>query len=320
MSYSKKAVESVRLEFEARRVNLEKDRENRLNIAYDKIPELLSIDNELSKTGVKIMGLAMSGKKNYDEKIDGLRKENLALQEKRGTLLEENGFSRDFTSFRYICNDCNDYGYKDGKMCHCYKEALTKKQLEISGLGKLLDTQSFESFSLDYYTDKKEMESLVSFLQNYANNFGSGSQSLLFVGGTGLGKTHLSTAIAKVLIEKGYNVVYESAQNIFADFERDRFRDHYDQGYEMLGDRYLDADLLIIDDLGTEMVTNFSVSCLYNIINTRLNRSLPIIASTNLSSAEIRKMYNDRITSRLFGEFIIRKFVGSDMRKLSKKF
>lgn len=319
MSYSKKAIESVKLEFEERRINAEGDREKRLNIAYDKIPELLSIDNELSKTGVKIMGLAMSGKKNYDEKIADLRNENLLLQEKRASLLEANGFSRDFTSFRYICNNCNDYGYKDGKICHCYKEALIKKQLEMSGLGKLLDTQSFESFSLDYYADKETMQTLVSYLENYANKFGIGSKSLLFVGGTGLGKTHLSTSIAKVLIEKGFNVVYESAQNIFADFERDRFRDHFDQGYEMLGDRYLDADLLIIDDLGTEMVTNFSVSCLYNIINTRLNRSLPIIASTNLSSAEIRKIYNDRITSRLFGEFQINMFVGNDMRKIRKK-
>ena len=319
MSYSRKNVEAVRLEFEARHVNAENDRENRLNIVYDKIPELISIDAELSKTGLKIMDAVMGGKDVYNEKIGQIKEESQALSKKRGDLLEANGFSRDFTDYRYICSNCSDYGFRDGKMCACYKEALIKKQYESSGLGKLLDTQSFNTFSLDYYTEKEEMSELVSYLKDYVESFDDVCKNLLFVGGTGLGKTHLSTAIAKALIEKGHNVVYETAQNIFADFEKDRFRDHYDQSYEMLGDKYLEAELLIIDDLGAEMVTSYSVSCLYNIINTRVNRGLPIIASTNLASAEIRKIYNDRITSRLFGEFSIKKFVGSDIRKINKK-
>jgi single stranded DNA-binding protein len=123
-------------------------------------------------------------------------------------------------------------------------------------------------------------------------------------------------ANARALIEKGYNVVYETAQNIFFDFDKDRFRDRFDENAEILGDKYLEADLLIIDDLGVEMVSSFTKACLYNIINTRLNKKLPIIASTNLSGKEIQKLYDDRITSRLLGDFTIKKFVGSDIRKI----
>ena len=267
MSYSKKNIEAVRLEFEARRISLENDREQRLNIAYEKAPELIKIDNELSKTGLKIMEAAMSGKEIYEKKIKEIRAENLILNEKRANLLKNAGLDKNFTDYRYACDKCLDYGYVNGKICSCYKDALIKKQYESSGLGRLLDTQSFDSFSLDYYKEKEEMSELVSYLKNYVEGFGKDSKNLLFVGATGLGKTHLSTAVAKALIEKSYNVVYETAQNIFSDFEKDRFRDHYDQGYEMLGDRYLDAELLIIDDLGAEMVNNYTIACLYNIIN-----------------------------------------------------
>lgn len=319
MSYSKKIVQEVNLEFENRLAFVESDRDRRLNIAYEKAPELLKIDNEIQKTSVKILGAAMQGKDGLSEKIATIRKEVNALKEKRSEILEACGLDRNFTDYKYVCNICKDHGFVNGQPCICRKKELTKRQLEASGLGKLLDTQSFESFSLEYYTEKEEIKELVSYLENYVKSFGNNSASLLFVGATGLGKTHLSTAIARALIEKGHNVVYETAQNIFSDFEKDRFRDHYDMGYEMLGDRYLNCDLLIIDDLGTEMVTSYSVACLYNIINTRLNRGLPIIASTNLSSGEIRKIYHDRITSRLFGEFSIQKFVGSDIRKLNKK-
>jgi DNA replication protein DnaC len=148
-------------------------------------------------------------------------------------------------------------------------------------------------------------------------DFAEMKRNLLFVGGTGLGKTHLSTAIAKSLIEKGYNVIYETAQNIFFDFDNDRFRDRFSDS-EPESTKYLDCDLLIIDDLGSEAINSFTVSCLYNILNTRLNKGLPVIASTNLNSKEIRDKYHDRITSRLFGEFNIQMFQGSDLRKIKK--
>ena len=202
-------------------------------------------------------------------------------------------------------------------MCPCLRNALITKQLEASGVGQLISNQSFENFSLDMYPEetKEQMTCLLTYLKKYAEQFEEEKDNLLFVGGTGLGKTHLSTALAKAIIEKGHYVVYETATNIFSDFENDRFRDRY-AGEEPVSTKYMECDLLIIDDLGTEVVTNFTVSCLYNLINTRLNKRLPIILSTNLNSEEIRKLYNDRITSRLFGDFEIKVFKGTDIRKL----
>ena len=155
-------------------------------------------------------------------------------------------------------------------------------------------------------------------LYDYAEGFNGADNSILLVGGTGLGKTHLTTAVARKLIDRGYDVVYECAQNIFSDFDKDRFIDRFG-GEEPVSYKYLDCDLLIIDDLGAEMVSAFSVSCLYNIINTRLNKGKPIIISTNLSSTEIRRLYQDRITSRLFSEFMIHPFTGTDYRRKKLK-
>lgn len=316
MSFLRKNVIAVHDDFENRRRLNESERSVRLMTAYDKIPELISIDAQLSKTGSEIMAVAMQGKDGLEKRLNQVKEKNLALQEKRCALLVANGFPSNYTDIAYRCELCCDYGFVDGKMCKCYKSALIEKQIESSGIGSLIETQSFDTFNLDFYEKKEEMAELVSYLKDYVSAFDTDKENLLFVGGTGLGKTHLSTSVARALIEKGYNVVYETAQNIFFDFDKDRFRDRFDENAEILGDKYLEADLLIIDDLGVEMVSSFTKACLYNIINTRLNKKLPIIASTNLSGKEIQKLYDDRITSRLLGDFTIKKFVGSDIRKI----
>ncbi|MBQ2766264.1 MAG: ATP-binding protein, partial [Clostridia bacterium] len=143
---------------------------------------------------------------------------------------------------------------------------------------------------------------------------GVNGENVFFCGTTGLGKTHLSTAIAKTLIERGFDVVYDTAQNILSDFEYERFGRSYGDDSESRTDKYFDCDLLIIDDLGTEMTNQFTVSCLYNIINTRINHSKSMLISTNLTQNEIRERYSDRITSRLFGDFMVMRFVGKDIR------
>jgi DNA replication protein DnaC len=184
----------------------------------------------------------------------------------------------------------------------------------------LIKTQSFETFDISFYKDDKKasanIDTILSACRSYADEFSAGSRSnLLFRGSTGLGKTHLSTSIAKVVIERGYDVVYDTAQNIFTDFESERFSHNYNNGgSEKLTARYLDCDLLIIDDLGAEMSNQFTVSCLYNIINTRINFDRSAIINTNLTWDELRRRYSDRITSRLFGEFKPYEFIGSDIR------
>ncbi len=316
MGYSKKNVKIVFDEFKKRRVRNQNIREERLLTVYSLCPEIQKIDKELSHTGLEIFRATMKGKEGLKERLDKLQAENQEHQATRIKLLKELGFEADYTDLKYDCPLCMDTGYVDAKMCSCLKNALAFKGYESSGILNLLKTQSFESFSLDVYPAECRdiMERNYKRLRKFADNFESEKDFFLLVGGTGLGKTHLSTSVAKSLIDKGYDVVYEIAQNIFSDFDTDRFRDRFSDS-ELLSTKYLEADLLIIDDLGTEIVTNNTVSYLYNIINTRINKKLPIIISTNLSAREIKSMYHERITSRLFGEFNIVKFEGNDVRQ-----
>ena len=322
MGYAKRNVEAVYEEFEARRQENLMSQAGRLNEVYRLCPEIKDIDKELSGTGLAIFGATMQGKNGLDERLRALRERNEALQERRASLLTDLGFDKDYTEIKYNCPICKDTGYDNAKMCSCLKNALVLKGYESSGIANLLKTQSFESFSLDVYPMECQdiMKRNYKKLHNFADNFDNCKEFFLLVGGTGLGKTHLSTSVAKSLVDRGYDVVYEIAQNIFSDFDADRFRDRYGDS-ELLSSKYFDCDLLIIDDLGTEIITNYTVSYLYNIINTRINKKLPIIISTNLSAKEIKNMYHERITSRLFGEFTIVKFEGCDVRqrKISNK-
>ena len=320
MSYIRKNVELVNKEFEEKRARHKAEQASNLARAYEVCPELAKIDKELSRVGLEIFAVAMNGKEGLDEALLQVQKKNEELLARRALLLAKNGFPADFTDLKYDCDICLDSGYTDNGMCTCYRQALTLKGYESSGIANLLKKQSFDSFSLDMYPDEAKpiIQKVFTRLRRFVDNFESDKTSFLLVGGTGLGKTHLSTSVAKELVDKGYYVIYEIAQNIFSDFEADYFRDRYNDT-EMLSERYLECDLLIIDDLGTEIVTNRSLSYLYNIINTRLNKNLPIIINTNLSGKDIEKLYNERIVSRLFGEFFIVKFEGLDVRKTKIK-
>ncbi|MBR2025147.1 MAG: ATP-binding protein [Clostridia bacterium] len=316
MAYSIKNVDAVFEDFERRRVDNSISRDQRLNEVYRICPEIADIDKTLSHIGLDIFGATMKGKEGLEERLKELQNKYESLQERRYELLVDLGYDKNYTDLKYDCPLCQDSGYQGAKMCSCLKNALTLKGYESSGIINLLSTQSFESFSFDVYPSECQdiMKKNYKKLNKFAENFETNKEFFLLVGGTGLGKTHLSTSVAKYLIETGYDVVYEIAQNIFSDFDADRFRDRFSDD-ELLSTKYFDCDLLIIDDLGTEIITNSTVSYLYNIINTRINKKLPIIISTNLSAKEIKSMYHERITSRLFGEFTIVKFEGTDVRK-----
>jgi len=320
MSYVRKNVELVNIEYEEKREKARAIQNAHLNEVYALCPEVAQIDRELSRVGIEIFAAAMKGKENYGKELEAIKAKNDELTARRNFLLKKNGFPINYTDLQYECEECNDTGYVNAKMCHCYKHALTLKGYESSGISNLLKKQSFGSFSLDMYPDavRSKIKENYDTLRCFVDNFESDKTSFLLVGGTGLGKTHLSTSVAKELVDAGYYVVYEIAQNIFADFEQDYFRDRY-HDTEMASSKYLECDLLIIDDLGTEIVTRRSLSYLYNVINTRLNKNLPIIISTNLMGKEIAEAYDERITSRLFGEFHILKFEGVDVRKTKVK-
>jgi DNA replication protein DnaC len=231
------------------------------------------------------------------------------------------GYPEDYTSPKYSCPDCSDSGFIGGeKMCHCFREALIKERVAASGMGRLIETQSFDNFSLDVYQNDQQkgvMESIYNSLKKYAMSFSpQTSQSLFFVGDTGLGKTHLSSAIAKEVIDKGFSVVYETAPGMMLRLEKE----HFEHNSQSDSNKYLESDLLIIDDLGAEYSNRATISFLYNIINTRILNCLPMIISTNLDPKELEKRYERRMSSRLLGEFTVFAFKGCDMRmaKLNK--
>ncbi len=301
----------------ARRQDSIRIQEQHIKEAETQIPRLAEINKNLSMTGLRIVGEAMAHTLNED-RLAEIRKEYEELAAAKRSLLLAFGFPEDYTDIKYHCQLCSDTGYVGIDMCKCLRRELVLASLASSGLSSLIRNQSFETFSLDYYqnNDKTVMAMAVNTLKAFAENFNpKNGTSWLLIGPTGLGKTHLSTAVAVELIKKGYDVVYESTQQIMTDYETVRFSSNYASDREMPDlTRYTDADLLIMDDLGTEMTTQYTISCLYNIINGRINRNLSTIISTNLPQKDLRERYSDRITSRLFGEYHPIVFTGSDVR------
>ncbi len=275
--------------------------------------EIRKIDAELRGTGLLLFKTACAG-----GDIAPIRERNAELTRRRGEELLKLGLTEDYTEPKYTCEKCSDTGFSGAVRCSCFRELLITENIKSSGMGNLILKQSFDNFDLSRYKENKEtferMRNNLKDAREFAESFESDASTLLFIGKTGTGKTHISTAIARTVIEKGYAVLYDSAQNIIAAFEHDRFKSGYGP-YEPQGDKYNECDLLIIDDLGTEFVNQFTVSCLYNIINTRQNAGKKTIISTNLSPDELTQKYDDRICSRIVGcDSKIFAFEGKDMR------
>lgn len=314
MSFSRENVSRVREEFIARRKNTEAECDRRKEELHRKIPGLREMDREISSVGVRVMKLALQGG-DVQSGIEQMHKEHDALRARRAQLLLAAGYPADYSDLQYQCTLCQDTGFQGTKMCACMRRALIQAGYESSGIGKLMERQSFDSFSLDYYagTDRENMRRNVDALSAFAREFADRrGENFLLIGSTGLGKTHLSTSVARVVIDGGFDVVYDTAHGIFSVFEAQRFE--HEEAAKDAAERYLDCDLLIIDDLGTEMTNQFTISCLYNIVNTRVNRRLSTVINTNLTGGELRDRYADRITSRLFGEFRPLLFSGKDVR------
>ena len=256
--------------------------------------------------------------------MDRLRDENLADQERRREILESLGSSEEALEVHYTCPVCNDTGVVGNHYCDCFKRLVKSLQTENLNAVSPAGDSTFDNFNLAYYqgvTDPEtgvdayaRMGQIVSYCEAYAEDFGLSSPSLILYGNTGLGKTHLSLAIANKAIEKGFNVVYGSAHNLLSEIEKEHFgRLKTDDSPE---DNVLNADLLILDDLGAEFSTSFTVSMVYNIINTRILKGLPTIISTNLWYDEISDKYGNRVYSRIIGNYTPLEFAGRDVRQL----
>ncbi len=295
---------------------------------YAQEPRLEEIDRALSQTMGKIIASGFRRGTDPRSAIEALKEENLALQRERGELCAALGHPADWLEPKPKCAECGDTGWVGARMCSCLRAYYVREQ--NAELSRLLDlgTQSFDTFNFDYYSRQRSFDQNMSPYQrmeknydacrDYAYEFSPRSGSLLLSGDPGLGKTFLSACIARVVSERGCSVVYDTAAHVFERMEAQKFRrDESDDADDDVA-RYLRCDLLILDDLGTELLTPFVQSALYRLVNTRLMENRKTVISTNLSPAELGKRYGAAVLSRLEGEYRILPFFGDDIRRLKK--
>ncbi len=329
MAYDGKLMRTALARFEEAKTRRAEDLHARERHIYAVLPRVAEIDRALSETAGKIISSALRRGTDPRPAIEALKEENLALQRERAELLSAHGYGADFLSDELACPRCGDRGWQDGKMCACLQKIYARVQNEE--LSKLLDlgSQSFESFDFSYYSPhadfgrslspRANMERVYDACRDYAQEFSSRSTNLLFSGDPGLGKTFLSASIARVVSEKGFSVVYDTAMNVFSRFEAQKFnREAGEFGADEDVERVLKCDLLILDDLGTEMLTSFVKSAFYQIVNTRLMRGKKTVISTNLNLDELGARYGAAVLSRIEGEYRILPFFGEDIRKMKR--
>lgn len=322
MAYSSEIISRARTRLEQAKAEREAENSQHLRTAYARYPRLKEIDRELRITMAEVARETFRGGEDRAQRIAAIRAKNQELQQERAWLLESSDLEEGYLDDSPICPICNGSGYVGSQMCECLLELCRQEQKKELTVLLGSSKESFENFRLTYYSEETDpklgvsprtvMSKTLAACKRYAQCFSSQAENLLFSGDTGLGKTMLSACIARVVADGGHSVVYESAPHLFSNLEAARFRP--EEETQRAADRYTACDLLIIDDLGTEMVTQFTVSALYTLINDRLMAKLPTIISTNMNTEDIGRRYSPQIASRLKGSYRRLAFVGSDVR------
>ena len=327
MAYDGKIMRRALQQFEEDRQAREERFQARRESVFRRQPRLRQIEEELRSTMSRIISSALRHGTDPGPAVEVLREENLRIQEEKRQLLNQMGLPQDCLDEKPACALCGDTGYRNGQVCRCLRQYYAREQQKE--LSRMLDlgSQSFDTFSLDWYPQeydssfgssaRENMEKVYDICADYAHQFGKYPGNLLLFGAPGLGKTFLSAAIAREVSGNGWSVVYDTAGRIFQRFEAQKFTREEDAGDDV--DRVLNCDLLILDDLGTEMTTAFIQSALYQIVNTRLMEKKSTILNTNLMPGEIARRYSPQLASRIEGEYQLLPFFGEDIRKLKKE-
>ena len=332
MAYEQNVLRRAAERLEGQRRRREEAQNARRREIYAAIPRVAEIDRQLRRTIVDIIAASLRQGNDPVPAIGAVRDKNLDLQAERAELLVAHGYPADALDDKPACPRCSDTGWRGAVMCDCLKNLCAQEQ--IKELSKLLDLgeQSFDTFSLDVYSPspwrgsgispRENMEMVYEICLNYAQKFGRFYFNNLFLSGApGLGKTFLSACIARTVSENGFSVVYDTAVNIFSRFEDRKFSRDAEDTREARDEtrRYLSCDLLILDDLGSEMTTPFVQSALYTLINSRLTADRRTVISSNLSMEDVRRRYAPQSASRLEGEYRVLPFFGEDIRLLRKQ-
>ena len=325
MAYSAEIVKRARARLAQAKEDRESENRQHLAEAYARVPRIREIDMELRRTMAQAAQAAFLQGSDGRELLEKVRLQNLELQQERAILAREN-FEEGFLDESPICDNCGGSGYVGTSMCECLLELCRqeqKKEITILSGGK----ESFAQFKLDYYPDRIDpkygasprtiMERNFQYVRRYALTFSPASDNLLFVGSTGLGKTFLAACVARAVADRGYSVVYETASHLFSKLEQAKFSPNEENRRE--AEKLTACDLLIIDDLGTEMPGQFTTAALYSLLNDRLLSGKPMLITTNLNKDEMTRRYSPQIASRIYGGFVGKSFVGEDIRILKNR-
>lgn len=283
----------------------------RVDEVYQRIPRVQEIEENISACSVR------QAEKMYDEDpnaLSDLKEQLRALRQEKELLLREAGYPADYLEMHYTCPDCRDTGYIGRRKCHCFRREEIRLLYSSSRLDSVLSEENFSTLSWDVYDDEQKaaMPALIQTCQDFISTFGQEFRNLLFYGSVGTGKTFLSNCIAKALLDEGHSVIYFTSFQLFELFSSTGYSDaeNFRQCYEAL----LESELLILDDMGTELSNTFTVSKLFQVLNERALSRKSTIISTNLSLREFRDIYSERIFSRITSSYTLLKFTGSDIR------
>jgi len=310
-------------EYDTKQLTNKHNQDTRIAQAYAAIPELKEIDDEVVTCAVSSAKLLLMGD---GKPMPRLKKLTEQAEARRKALLEQHGFPADFLQLKFHCPDCKDTGYIENEKCHCFKQAIVDIVYSQSNIKTAIVRENFNTFSLDYYSGdyiepsvrmspRVNIKMVVEVCRNFIDNFGNEYNNLLLYGNTGVGKTFLANCVAKELLDRAFTVIYLTAFQLFDILEKNKFAKG-DESYEFRNqfDYILDCDLLIIDDLGTELNNSFVNVQLYLCINERFLRRKSTIISTNLSLDNINTIYSERVFSRIASNYSLLKIVGEDIR------
>ena len=289
---------------------------------YACIPRVKELEDQIASCAANCARRLLDGD---TEARQAMRTEMEQLRLQKAELLEAYGFAPDYMEMHYYCPDCQDTGYVDGKKCHCFWKEQTKLLYAQSNIEDVLERENFSAFSFDVYdagetipqldmTVAAYMRQVYGWCRDYVDHFREKHGNLLFTGGTGVGKTFLTNCIAKALIDQGQSVIYLSANDLVEIFSSNKFRTDSEEELRDMYQYVLDCDLLIIDDLGTELNNSFVSSQLFYCLNERLVRGKGTVISTNLSVSMLRDTYSDRVSSRITSGYMIIPLYGGDLR------
>lgn len=326
MAYTGEVLRRARDRLAQAKADREEENAQHLHQAYRQVPRLAEIDRALRLTMAKAAQTVFQQGIDPKEEFDRIRRENQALQREREWLIEDN-FEEGFLDDAPICSICGGTGYLGSQMCECLRELCRQEQKKELTLLTGAVQETFAGFQLSYYSDRFDpnlgssaraiMTQALQTCKRYAQSFTLKSGNLLFNGNPGLGKTFLSACIARTVADNGYSVVYETAVHLFNCLEEAKFSGSEEAKRQ--AEKYTACDLLIIDDLGTEMTTQFVISALYTVLNDRLLGNLPTVVSSNLPAGEFTLRYSPKVSSRLLGSYRLVAFVGEDIRLLKSK-